>query len=120
MDLMFSLHNKCGSLNRRSIVLLKYGSLARFFNFEISRLAHRFLLKIEENVNPWTEKKRFSKIRFENRKNMQSQRVVSVSKSPIFSQVRHILDMDMNREGGSLTPPSHTTVHTFYVLRRFF
>jgi len=34
-----------------------YRFLARFFNFEISRLADSFLMEIEENVNPGTEKR---------------------------------------------------------------
>jgi hypothetical protein len=46
--------------------------LATFFNFEINRLADRFLMEIEENVNPGKETGQFSKIPFENRKNMQS------------------------------------------------
>jgi len=33
-------------------------------------------MEVEENVNPGTEKRQFSKIPFENRKNMHSQLVV--------------------------------------------
>jgi hypothetical protein len=35
------------------------GLLATFFNFEISGLADRFLMEIEENVNPGTGERRF-------------------------------------------------------------
>jgi hypothetical protein len=45
-----------------------YSCLATYFNFEISGLSDRFLMEIEENVNPGTEKGQFSKIPFENRK----------------------------------------------------
>jgi len=45
--------------------------LVTFFNFEINRLTDRFIVEIEENVNPGTEKRQFSKTAFENRKNMQ-------------------------------------------------
>ena len=51
-------------------------TLAKFFNHEIRGLADRFLMEIEENVNPGTERRQFSKIPFENRKNMQVQIVV--------------------------------------------
>ena len=34
-----------------------YRFFARFFNLEISRLADSFLMKIEENVSPGTEKR---------------------------------------------------------------
>ena len=51
-------------------------SLATFFNFEISGLADRSLMEIEENVNPGTQKGGFSEIPLGNRKNMQSQIVV--------------------------------------------
>ena len=50
----------------------KCGFLATFFNFEINGLADRFVMEIEENVNPGTGKRQFSKMPFENRKNMQS------------------------------------------------
>jgi len=60
-----------------SLVQCKFPvQLAKVLNFEISGLAHSFLIKIEENVNPGTEKRQFSKIPFENRQNMQSQIVV--------------------------------------------
>jgi hypothetical protein len=49
-------------------------------DFEISGLADNFLMKIKENVNPGMEKWEFSKIAFENRKNMQSQIVVCHSR----------------------------------------
>jgi hypothetical protein len=49
-------------------------------DFEISGLADNFLMKIKENVNPGTGKRQFSKIPFENRKNMQSQIVVCDSR----------------------------------------
>jgi hypothetical protein len=57
-----------------------YNVLATFFNFEIKGLADRFLMEIEENVNPGTEKRQFSKIPFEDRKHMQSQTVVCYSR----------------------------------------
>ena len=44
----------------------EYSVLATLFNFEISELADRFLMEIEENVNPRTEELQFSKIPFEN------------------------------------------------------
>jgi hypothetical protein len=56
-------------------------TLAKFFNFEISGLADRFLMEIEENVNLGTEQRHFSKIPFENRNNMQSQMVVCYSRN---------------------------------------
>ncbi len=34
-------------------------TLAKFFNHEIKWLADRFLMEIEENVNPGTEKRQF-------------------------------------------------------------
>jgi hypothetical protein len=40
--------------------------LATFFDSKISVLADRFLMEIEENVNPGTEKRQFSKITLEN------------------------------------------------------
>jgi hypothetical protein len=54
--------------------------LAKLFNFEISGLAHSFLMEIEENVNPGTGKRRFSKIPFENQKNTRSQIVACDSR----------------------------------------
>ena len=39
--------------------------LATFFNIQISGLADRFLMEIEENVNPGTGKRQFSKIPYE-------------------------------------------------------
>jgi len=52
------------------------GLLPRSLIFEISGLADRFLMEIEENVNPETQKGEFSEIPFGNRKNMQYQIVV--------------------------------------------
>ena len=63
-----------------SSVRRDYSFLATFFNFEISGLADTFLMEIEENVNPGIEKRQFSKIPFENRKNMQSQIVACYSR----------------------------------------
>jgi hypothetical protein len=67
-------------------------------DFEISGLADNFLMKIKENVNPGMEKWEFSKIAFENRKNMQSQIVVCHSRdlSPdvnwlVRNAIRHIV-----------------------------
>jgi hypothetical protein len=54
--------------------------LATFFNIQISGLADRFVMEIAENVNPGTEKRQFSKIALENRKNMRSQIVVCHSR----------------------------------------
>ena len=48
----------------------------QIFKFEISWLADSLLMKIEENVNPGTEKREFSKIPFDYLTNMQSQIVV--------------------------------------------
>jgi hypothetical protein len=45
--------------------------LAKLFTLEIRGLADMFLMEIEENVNPGMEKRQFSKMAFENRKNMQ-------------------------------------------------
>ena len=59
-----------------SIVIVEHRFLATFFKPEINGLGDGFLMKIEENVNPGTEKRQFSKIPFENLKNMQSQIVV--------------------------------------------
>jgi hypothetical protein len=53
--------------------------LATSFNIENSELADSFLMEIEENVNPGTEKSQCSKMLFGNRKNMQSQIVVGYS-----------------------------------------
>jgi hypothetical protein len=47
--------------------------LATFFSFEISMLADRFLMEIEENVNPGAEQRQFSKILFDYLNNMHSQ-----------------------------------------------
>jgi len=55
-------------------------TLTKFFNFEISGLTHSFLMRIEEDVNPGTENRQFSKIPFENRKNLQSQIVICDSR----------------------------------------
>jgi hypothetical protein len=57
-----------------------YVFLAMLFNFEIKGLADRFLMEIEENVNPGGQERRFSEIPFVNRKNMQSQIVVCHSR----------------------------------------
>ena len=57
-----------------------HSSLATFFNIQISGLPNRFLLEIEENVNSGRGKRRFLKIPFEYRKNMQSQIVVCYSR----------------------------------------
>ena len=51
-----------------------------FFNIQIGRLADRFLMEIQENVNPGAETRQLSKIPFEYRKNMQSQIVVCHSR----------------------------------------
>jgi hypothetical protein len=45
-------------------------TLAKFFNHEIRGFADRFLMEIEEDVNPGTEKQQSSKIPSENRKDM--------------------------------------------------
>jgi hypothetical protein len=55
--------------------------LATLFKIQISELADRFLMEIEEKVNPGTEKRQFSKIPFENSKNMQSQIVICHSRN---------------------------------------
>ena len=57
----------------------EYNVLATFFNIQISGLAERFLMEIEENVNPGTQKGGFSEIPLGNRKNMQSQIVFCYS-----------------------------------------
>jgi len=59
----------------------KYRFLAKVFNFEISGLPDRFLMEMEENVNPGMGKGQFSKIPFENRTNMQSQIVAYDSRT---------------------------------------
>jgi hypothetical protein len=60
--------------------LEEYNLLATLFNIEISGLPDRFLTEIEENVNVRTQNEVFSKITFENRKNMQSHIVVCDSR----------------------------------------
>jgi len=62
------------------MILAEHTCLATFFNFEISGLADRLLREIEENVNPGMAKRQFSKIPFENRKNMPFQIVVCHSR----------------------------------------
>jgi hypothetical protein len=57
-------------------------TLAKFFNHEIRGLADRFLTEIEEDVNPGTEKRQFSKIPFGNQKNMQPEIVVCEINTP--------------------------------------
>jgi hypothetical protein len=49
-----------------------YIFLAKFFNIQINGLSDRFVMEIRENVTPGTEKRQFSKIALENRKNMRS------------------------------------------------
>ena len=51
-------------------------------------------MEIEENVNPGTGKRQFSKIPFGNRKNMQSQIVVCEQTSSLLGQVSRILHVD--------------------------
>lgn len=55
-----------------SLVAVKYRLLATFFNIQISGLPDRSLMEIGENVNLGMEKRQFSKMAFENRKNMES------------------------------------------------
>jgi hypothetical protein len=59
----------------------EHNFLATVFKFQINGLADRFLMEIEENVNPGMEKRQFSKMAFENRKNMQSQIFVCDSRN---------------------------------------
>jgi hypothetical protein len=54
----------------------EYQSLANFFNFQIKRVADRFLMEIGANVNAAKEIRRFSEIPLENSTNVQSQIVV--------------------------------------------
>jgi hypothetical protein len=63
-----------------STVVIECRWLATFSNFEISGLADRFLIEIEENVNPRVEKRQPLKIPSENRKNMQAQIVACNSR----------------------------------------
>ena len=48
----------------RFLIAAKDRSLATFFNIQINRLADRFIMEIEENVNGGEEKGRFSQIPF--------------------------------------------------------
>jgi len=50
---------------------LLYNSLAKVFNFEISGLPDRFLMEMEENVNPGMGKGQFSRYALAKKKQSQ-------------------------------------------------